>query len=171
MIWRAIALVLLRLRYWWWQAVYQGYRARYVVAESFRFNGAGIQLIGDGQISLGARSYVGEMTSLQADGECAITVGSDCMISHNVRVYTTSADADADLRERVAPVVRGSVTIGDGVWIGTNVYVGPGVQIGSNAVIGANSVVNRSVPEGEIWGGVPARLIRAKRVVSSADAT
>lgn len=143
--------------------MYRGYRARYTIADSFRFNGAGIQLIGDGRILLGERSYVGELTTLQAARGCTIVIGADCTISHNVRVYTSSADADADLRRGAPPTVSASVTIGDGVWIGTNSYIGPGISIGSNTVIGANSVVTRPVPSGEIWGGVPARLIRIKQ--------
>lgn len=170
MMWRMISAVLLRLRHWWWQSVYRGYRARYTVDESFRFNGAGIQLIGAGLITLGPRSYVGELTTLQAASDCAITVGSDCAISHNVRVYTTSAVPDADIRVGAAPSIHGSVAIGDGVWIGANVYVAPGISIGSNSVIGANSVVTKSVPDGEIWGGVPARRIRAKRAGSASIA-
>jgi maltose O-acetyltransferase len=167
-IWRLVSSALLRLRYWWWMTVYRGYRARYTIAESFRFNGTGIQLIGDGQITLGARSYVGELTTLQAASGCTIAIGSDCSISHNVRVYTSSTVADADLRVGAPPTTSGSVTIGDGAWIGTNCYIGPGISIGSNAVIGANSVVTRPVPSGEIWGGVPARLIRTKRPTNAA---
>ena len=167
MIWRALSALLLRLRLQWWYLVYRGYRARYEIAESFHFNGTGIQLTGDGRIALGPRSYVGELTTLQAAAGCDISIGSDCTISHNVRVYTSTASADADLRLGAPDSVSGSVLIGDGVWIGMNTYVGPGIQIGSNSVVGANSVVTHTIPSGEIWGGVPARLIRRK--LSSAE--
>jgi len=163
MMWRVLSDLLLRLRMAFWNIVYRGYRQRYDIAASFRFNGAGIQLYGSGRIELGEGSYVGELCSLQAAAGESICIGKKCKISHNVRIYTTTALADTDFRQGPGPSLPGSVLIGAGVWIGANTYIGPGVTIGDNAVIGANSVVTRSIPSSEIWGGVPARLIRLKR--------
>ncbi len=56
----------------------------------------------------------------------------------------------------------GNVTIGERVSIGANCTVLPGVTVGDGAVIGAMSLVNKDVPPGEFWAGVPARKIRAK---------
>ncbi len=163
MMWRLISRVLLRARMAWWQVVYRGYREQYDIDRSFRFNGAGIQLYGDGGIALGEGSYVGELSTIQAAPGLSVTVGRRCSISHNVRIYSTTAVADADFRAGPAPSIEGSVTIDDGVWIGANSYIGPGITVGANAVIGANSVVTHSVPPSEIWGGVPARFIRRKK--------
>jgi acetyltransferase-like isoleucine patch superfamily enzyme len=44
--------------------------------------------------------------------------------------------------------------------MGVNVVVLAGVNIGDGAVIAAGSVVTKSVPSGQLWGGIPARLIR-----------
>lgn len=62
----------------------------------------------------------------------------------------------------VAPnaVIGGCATIGRAVKIGMNATVLPHVHIGDGARIGAGSVVNRDVPPGETWVGVPARRIR-----------
>jgi maltose O-acetyltransferase len=147
-----------------WSVVYRGYRSRYTIDPTFRFNGAGIQLYGGGRVELGAHSYIGELSTMQASPGQVLRVGRRCSISHNVRIYTSTAPADHDFRVALAPEVAGSVLIGDGAWIGANVFIGPGITIGENAVVGANSVVTHDVPDSEIWGGVPARRIRAKRV-------
>lgn len=53
----------------------------------------------------------------------------------------------------------GCIEIMDNCFIGANTTIMPNVRIGPNAIIGAGSVVNKDVPAGEIWGGVPARRI------------
>lgn len=50
--------------------------------------------------------------------------------------------------------------IGDDAWVGHGVIIMRGVTIGAAAVVAAGAVVTKSVPEAEIWGGVPARKIR-----------
>lgn len=56
---------------------------------------------------------------------------------------------------------RTGVVVGSNVWVGANCVLLPGTTIGDNSVIAAGSVVRGVVPPGEIWGGVPARKIRA----------
>lgn len=54
----------------------------------------------------------------------------------------------------------GNVSIGRNVWIGAHVVILPSLEIGDGAVIAAGAVVRETVPEGELWGGVPAKCIK-----------
>jgi putative colanic acid biosynthesis acetyltransferase WcaF len=55
------------------------------------------------------------------------------------------------------PLVRAPIEIGDEAWICADAFVGPGVMVGARAVVGAGAVVMRSVQEGKIVTGNPAR--------------
>ncbi|MEM4554633.1 MAG: acyltransferase [Candidatus Anstonellaceae archaeon] len=54
----------------------------------------------------------------------------------------------------------GKVKIGKNAMIGANCTIMPGVSIGDDACICAMSLVNKDVPAGQMWGGVPARRIK-----------
>ncbi|MFH5186068.1 acyltransferase [Paenibacillus sp. TAB 01] len=51
------------------------------------------------------------------------------------------------------------IVIEDNVFIGARALIMPGVRIGKNAIVAAGSVVTKSVPEGCVVGGNPARII------------
>lgn len=145
------------------QVTYKDFRRRYLIDNSFRFNGHSILFYGDGQIEAGYGSYIGEHSTLQAAPNCIIKIGAHCRISHNVRVYTQSDNADCDLSIHPVRQKTGDVIFEDYCWVGANVFVNPGVRIGTNSVVGANAVVTKDIPSFEIWGGVPARFIRKKK--------
>lgn len=54
----------------------------------------------------------------------------------------------------------GEVSIGKDVMVGAQSLILPGVTIGDGATIAAYSLVNKDVPAGQTWGGVPAKRIR-----------
>lgn len=53
----------------------------------------------------------------------------------------------------------GRIKIGDYTYIGEQCMIMPGVTIGKNCIIGGGSVVTRSVPDGIMVAGNPARFI------------
>ena len=53
----------------------------------------------------------------------------------------------------------GCIEIMDNCFIGANSTILQNVKIGPNAIVAAGSFVNRDIPPGEVWGGVPARRI------------
>jgi acetyltransferase-like isoleucine patch superfamily enzyme len=53
----------------------------------------------------------------------------------------------------------GKIKIGDNVYIGNNAMLMPGVTIGNDVIVGAGAIVTKSVPNGSIVAGNPARII------------
>ncbi len=53
----------------------------------------------------------------------------------------------------------GKIRIGDYSYIGDNCMIMPGVTIGENCIVGGGSVVTKSVPDGVMVAGNPARFI------------
>lgn len=56
------------------------------------------------------------------------------------------------------------ISIKKGAYIGTRttIIAPKDIEIGENAIIGAASLVNKSIPEGQTWVGVPAKQIPNK---------
>ncbi|HLF16261.1 MAG TPA: acyltransferase [Candidatus Thermoplasmatota archaeon] len=83
-----------------------------------------------------------------------ITIEDDALIG-----YDTVILAHGYLRRSYQV---GDVRIGKGAAIGARCTILPGVTVGAGAVVGAHSLVNRDVPPGEFWAGVPARRVRGR---------
>ncbi len=75
------------------------------------------------------------------------TLGHDCVIEDYVNLSPSVN-------------VSGYVHIEEGADIGTGAVLLPGVRIGKGAIIGAGAVVNKNVPPGEVWVGVPAKPLK-----------
>ncbi len=94
---------------------------------------------------------MGSLSTIELHTACKVVIGSNCQISHNVRIYTASADPDQDFtKEKIKPNKLGDVIIGNGVWIGANVFINPNITIGNNTVVGANSLVTKDIPDNAI---------------------
>ncbi|MBP7477185.1 MAG: acyltransferase [Chitinophagales bacterium] len=147
----------------WWRILYRIPRSKYNIHPSFRFNGKYIEFYGKGEIIIDRDSYIGSYSTVQASDGCKVQIGHRCKISHNVRIYTSTLEADQDMLKDELMEKHGDVIIGNGVWIGANVFINPNVNIGDNSIIGSNSVVTKDVKQSEIVGGVPSKLIRMKK--------
>lgn len=154
----------IRISNLYYKVLYAQFRNKYDIDRTFRFNGKEIIFYGEGQIIINKNSYIGSYSTIQADKNQKIVIGKNCMISHNVRVYTSTAFADQDFNIKPLKQKKGNVIIGNGVWIGANVFINPNVIIGDNSIIGANSVVTKDVVSNSIVGGIPAKIIRMKTI-------
>ena len=81
-----------------------------------------------------------------------ITIREDAVVGFRTTILCHEYMAD---RYRIGPVV-----IGKRATIGANCTLLPGVVVGEGATVSAMSLVNRDIPPGELWGGVPARPLR-----------
>lgn len=89
-----------------------------------------------------------------------ITLGDRVTVSSDVRFITHDGsgwlvrDPDGKRRYWLAPI-----NVGDDVFIGAGATIMPGVRIGSRCIVAAGAVVAKSVPDGTVVGGNPARKI------------
>ncbi len=86
-----------------------------------------------------------------------VRIGGNCKIYdndfHSINYEIRVSDNDNDIKS--API-----RIGKGAFIGAHTIILKGVTVGEHSVIGAGSVVAKSIPDGEVWAGNPARFIR-----------
>ncbi|HZP08855.1 gamma carbonic anhydrase family protein [Methyloceanibacter sp.] len=103
----------------------------------------GSVLRGDNEwIEIGARSQIQDNCTLHTDPGFPLTVGTDCVIGHNVILH--------------------GCTIGDRSLIGMGAIVLNGVKIGANSLVGANALITegKTFPENSVILGSPAKAVR-----------
>lgn len=117
------------------------------------------------KISIGNRVVLRPGTMMFADpaeNGAGITIEDDVLVGSGVHFYVGNhAFGNPDI-----PVIDQGhfpskpVLLKKGCWIGANTIILPGVTIGHNTVIGAGSVVTKSIPNGVVAAGNPARVIK-----------
>lgn len=113
---------------------------------------------GNGTIRIGNNCGISNATIFSTE---SITIGDNVRIGGGTKIYDTDFHwLDLERRLHEEGGVTKPVLIKDGAFVGAQVVILKGVTIGEKSVIGAGSVVTKSVPDGEIWGGNPAKLIR-----------
>ena len=91
-----------------------------------------------------------------------IEIGDDCLLSFGITFLTHDGSIRTShfLRPECGLFSQfGRIKIGKRRFIGCHVIIMPGVTIGDEYVIGAESIVTKSIPDGEVWAGNPARFI------------
>lgn len=148
-----------------------------------RFRNLGEMYIGEGtRIISNKTNLVGEYvkTAFQTGVNGKIVIGTNCGISNcllisqssitienqvyiggGTRIYDNDFHSvDPDLRLNQPDIIPTKpILIKTKAFIGGHSIILKGVTIGINSVIGAGSVVTSSVPDNEIWAGVPAKKI------------
>jgi serine acetyltransferase len=81
-------------------------------------------------------------------------VGDNCIIGGDAALFSHAIEGDR--------LALATVRIGNNVTIGARAMVMSGVTIADGAIVSAGAVVTKGtkIGAGEVWGGVPAKLIR-----------
>ena len=112
---------------------------------------------GDGEIVLGANSYINSGTVIYSGN--GVRIGSNVLIAANC----TLAPVNHDFRNRNRLIFeqrfmpsRGGIIIEDDVWIGCNSVILDGATLRRGCVVAAGSVVRGELPAYSVCAGNPA---------------
>jgi carbonic anhydrase/acetyltransferase-like protein (isoleucine patch superfamily) len=94
-------------------------------------------------IELGERSQIQDNATLHTDPGFPMTIGSNCVIGHNVIMH--------------------GCTVDDNSLIGMGAILLNGVKVGKNCLVGAGALVTegKEFPDNSLIVGAPARVIRS----------
>lgn len=127
---------------------------------------AGAYAIGCSKIIIGKRVVIRPGTMLFGmtvdPMDVSISIEDDVMMGSGVHIYVNNHKFE---RNDISLIDQGyypdaPVTLKRGCWIGANAIILPGVTVGVNSVIGAGAIVNKSIPDGVLAVGNPAKVIR-----------
>lgn len=87
-----------------------------------------------------------------------ITIGNNVQLTGGVAIHTHGGGNS--IRRQITDFDSfGKVVIKDWAYIGAHAQIMPGVTIGEGAIVAAGSIVTKSVPDGKVVAGNPARII------------
>ena len=121
---------------------------------------------GSGGISIGAHVHVACYSSLIGKGKIILEDFSN--ISSRVAIYSSTDDFSGEFMtnptvpEEFTNVFSGDVTIRKHVIIGAGSVILPNVVLGEGVAIGSLSLVTKSCEDFFIYGGVPAKKLKAR---------
>ena len=99
--------------------------------------------------SFGTEPY---LISLHDNCICAADVK---FITHDVSVFNLNRMLDDGTKlDKV-----GSIELFDNCFVGAYTILMPNTSVGKNSIVAAGSVVTKRIPDGEVWGGNPAKFI------------
>lgn len=107
---------------------------------------------------VGEGSYIGPQSNI---GSCSI--GQDCLIGSAVNIVSGNKQHFIDDLHTPIKYQGGQfnkITIGDNTWVGNGAIIM--ADVGKNCVVAAGAVVTKPVPDNQIVGGNPAKIIKSR---------
>jgi acetyltransferase-like isoleucine patch superfamily enzyme len=111
-------------------------------------------------LEIGADSYIG-MNAIINGFMAKLVIGENVSIAQNVNIMVDSGPNASPAMQKIFPIEKGPINIGNNCWLGASTIIMPNVTLGEYCIVAANSFVSKSFPAFSIIGGNPARLIRS----------
>lgn len=125
----------------------------------------GAFVVGCSQISIGKNVVIRPGTQLHGETktlDISIMIENFVLIGSGVHIYVENhkfSDSSTPIYYQ-GHLQAKKVVLKEGCWIGANAIILPGVTVGKNSVVGAGAIVTKSVPDGVVVAGNPARKIK-----------
>lgn len=121
------------------------------------------------KIEENARILIGDnvgVSSLTIWSRVGVEIGNHVLLGNNCVIYDSDYHSLDWTKRMEKPEKRSHINdrpvyIEDNVFIGAHSTVLKGVTIGKGSIVSACSVVTKSIPQFQMWGGNPAKFIKA----------
>ena len=129
-------------------------------------DGVTFTVFGDGCIEIGDNTTFVRNTEVTVLAGMKLEIGSDCLLSCEIKLYCGDGHAIFDVSERKRLNTQDKnnpkniISIADHVWVGMRAIILNKTIIGRSSIVGAGSVVKGVFPNNCILAGNPARVIR-----------
>lgn len=123
-------------------------------------------LTGKAGVTLGNHVHIGTGVTIHASA--LVQIGSYSGLSAGVKVFTADDDYSGEfltgptVPSEFTNIYTGSVTLEEHCIVGANSVILPGVTLSEGVAVAALSLVKEDLPSWGIYGGIPARLLRAR---------
>ncbi len=109
-------------------------------------------------IHIDKKTTVGSAKLYAAESNTSITIGSDCMLSRDIRMNTSDFHSiiSTETNKRINPPKN--IVIKDHVWIGNNAYISKGAVINNDTIVASRAfVTGKTYQANTVIAGIPAK--------------
>lgn len=103
-------------------------------------------------------TFIGDNIGLSSE-PYLIKIKDNVRVSFDVNFITHDGGTYVLRQQEPNICIYGPIIVNENTFIGAQSIILPNIVIGKNVIVGAGSIVTKSIPDNEVWAGVPARRI------------
>jgi acetyltransferase-like isoleucine patch superfamily enzyme len=138
-------------------------RGQIKIGNNVKIKGDNKLLTYEGFIEIGDNVTINPFTIIYGLG--GVKIGNNVLIAAFTTIVSSNHKYDnPDIPINEQGLTYKGILIGNDVWIGTGVKILDGVKVGDGVVIAAGSVVTKDLEPFGIYGGIPAKLLKMRKL-------